>query len=91
MANSVTQFLFPPDKPKSLVLFVLALLSVYLVGGPLILLGAWLEIGFITNIGLTLCTIFLVISFPMGIIHFWGRITGRYRHIRSRAWREQVW
>jgi hypothetical protein len=91
MTNSVTQFLFPPDKPKSLILFVLALLSVYLIGGPLILLGAWLEIGFITNLGVALCTVFLVVSLPMGIIHFSGRITGRYRGLKSRAWREQVW
>jgi hypothetical protein len=89
--TALTKFLFPRDKPKSSVLFALAILAGYLVAGPIALFGFWLNLAYVANFGMALFALFLVLGFVMGFFHFTGRLTGRYRGITSRPWREQLW
>jgi hypothetical protein len=89
--KSMTRFLFPQNKPKSAVLFALAGISIYLVAGPIVLLGVWLNLASIVNVGFALATVFAAVAFVMAFVRIVGMFSGRYRGLQSRPWREQVW
>ena len=67
------------------------MLAVLLIGVPLGMVGALIGNTFVFNFGAVVFEVFGFIGWCMGLFHFIGRITGRYRGIKSRPWREQVW
>jgi len=89
-ANDKEPFI-PLNKPKSWVIFVLSCLAGLLIAGPIIFLGAYLEIGLIKGIGITMFVACWASSAVTAIYLAIGMFKGKYRNMKDREWRKQLW
>jgi hypothetical protein len=81
----------PRDKPKSWVLGILALLAGLFVAVPIVLAGHYLHLGFIKGLGTFLFAFCAITFFCMWVIGLVKALTGRYRRIEERDWKDQTW
>jgi hypothetical protein len=87
----MSQPFIPQNKPKSWVVFVCAGLIGLLCFGPFMLLAHFLEITPLLYIGKTgffMCVAAMFLTWPVFIF---GLLTGKYKDIPARTWKEQVW
>lgn len=81
----------PRDKPKSWIIFICGVLIGLLVAGPLAILGSALNFWLLKIIGSVLffaCWAIAAIMFFVGII---SRISGNWKKLEDRNWKDQVW
>jgi hypothetical protein len=81
----------PRDKPKSWVLFICAGLIGLLAFGPVIGLGIYLETNWLRRMGVAgffVCWCVMAVS---GVISVVGGLSGRYRNLEPKDWKDQVW
>ena len=81
----------PQDKPKSWVIFVLAVLIGLLVFGPIGFLGAYFEVTelyLLAAFGFMSCWLVAAVTL---IVFFAKLISGKYRNLPPRPWSDQVW
>ena len=81
---------FPDDKPRSWVIAICAGLLGLLLGA-VAFAAAWLEIPIVKNLATALFVGCWVIFAVCWLVFIVGQISGRYKGLRSRPWREQVW
>ena len=81
----------PRDKPKSWVIFICAGLIGLLGFGPLMFIGAWLHIRLIEWLGNTGFVLSWATMAAMSPILIANTFTGKYRNLKPRPWKEQVW
>jgi len=81
----------PKDKPKSWVIFNVSGLIGLLVAVPIFVLGACLESEIVENIGTRLLLLCLIVGIPAWLIFAAGMVSGKYRSIKTRKWRQQIW
>jgi hypothetical protein len=81
----------PRDKPKSFVIGAIAGLIGFLVIGPLIFLGAWLELNLLKDVGVFLFWVFWAILMLSMLIFGSGMLGGKYKNIKESNWGDQVW
>jgi small basic protein len=83
--------LIPHKKPKSWVLIIVAFVTNVLVAAPILLIGLQYDLVIIKVIGIFLfgvCCITYVCMLP---IYYMKKLTGKYRSIEEREWRDQMW
>ena len=89
--NKQKKSFFPKDKPKSWVIAVSSALMGLLLAVPVMLLGMYLEIDLVKAIGtimFVLCwAVFAITSCVCAV----GMLTGKYRNLKEKEWREQLW
>ena len=81
----------PRKAPKSFVVTISAGLIGLLCGGPLIFGGYFLGLKVLLTFGELIFILCWVIAAANGIIFTFGLITGRYRDMQERDWKEQIW
>jgi len=87
----MSQPFIPRDKPKSWVLFICAGLIVLLVFAPIIGLGIFFEASWVRGLGMFgffMCWCVMAVA---GVISAVGNISGRYRNLSAKDWKDQVW
>lgn len=87
----MSQPFIPRDKPKSWVLFICAALIALLAFGPIIGLGTLVEASWLYQLGIVgfvACWCVMAVS---GAITAVGGLTGRYRNLVAKDWKDQVW
>lgn len=82
---------FPPDKPKSFATLISSLLMALLVFGPFIGLGAWLNLQWLFRLGYFGFAACWLVGFASAAFLAIGTASGRYKNIKSRKWRDQIW
>lgn len=80
----------PSNKPRFWIVFVLACLT-GLGFGLLGFLAAWLELKLIYQVSITLFFVSWTVAATSWLGFAVGLISGRYRNIEHRRWKEQVW
>ena len=81
----------PPDKPKSWVFGICAVLVALLIVAPLMFISHGLNLPMIYELlgmGFVACWVVFAASWLVFII---GLLSGKYRQLEPRAWRDQVW
>ncbi len=81
----------PRNKPKSWVLMILAVLTGLFVAAPIMLAGHYLHLGFIKGLGTFLFGFCVITFFLMWGIGLVKALTGKYRCIEERDWKDQTW
>ena len=81
----------PRKAPKSFVVAIFASLVGLLCAGPLIFGAYFLGLEALLIGGQLIFVLCWVIAAANGIIFAYGLITGRYRDIRERDWKDQIW
>jgi len=77
--------------PKSLVIFVLAIMFSVIIAGPIIFVGAEFEKVLVENIGTTLFFLGWVVGALFWFVYMGGLFSGKYKHLQERKWKEQLW
>lgn len=80
----------PQDKPRFWVIFILAGL-ITLAVGLAAFVAAWLELRLIEKILMTLLKLGWGVMAVSWLGFAFGVVSGRYRNLKSKAWKEQVW
>jgi len=83
--------LVPHNKPKSWVLVRVAFVTNVLVAMPILLVGLHYDLVSIKGIGIFLFTVCGITYVCMLTIYFAKKLTGKYRSIEERDWRDQTW
>jgi len=91
MKDSNKESFIPLNKPKSWVISVISALAGLLIAGPIIFLGAYLDIALIKGIGITLFFVCCSTGAVTAIYLTIGMIKGKYRNMKDREWRKQLW
>lgn len=81
----------PHDKPKSLILFLAALLAGLLVFLPLAIVGLSLERIPMFLTGTAGVAVSWLLAAAMGFLFAFGLHAGRYKEMHELPWRQQVW
>jgi NO-binding membrane sensor protein with MHYT domain len=81
----------PRSKPKSWVLANLAFSTGVLVAMPILLVGLHYDLGFIKGIGIFLFAVCGITYVCMLAIRFVKTLSGKYRYIEERDWKDQTW
>lgn len=80
----------PRDKPKSGVIFILACL-VGLAIGLVGFAAAWAGISWLKSIFMLLFFTCWLVAAASWFVLMFGMLTGRYRNMQPKEWREQLW
>lgn len=89
--NKSKKSFIPRDKPKTWVICVSSSLIALLVTAPTILAGVYLGSDFLKGVGVAgflLCWATLAVS---GVVFACRMLTGKYRNIEPREWKDQIW
>ena len=81
----------PRDKPKSWCVGIISALVGLLIAGPIMFAGAYLKIGLAKTFGTYIFVICVAIFFMMWLLFMSGLVTGRYKIVEEKDWKEQVW
>ncbi len=90
MGSEGKRSFIPRDRPRSWVILVVACLGGFLFGASSALLESSLGVSFgrLPVVVLAVCVPIAVLS---AAVYLHGLLVGRYRDIRARPWRDQVW
>jgi hypothetical protein len=83
--------LIPHNKPKSWVLANLAFSTGVLVAIPILLAGLHFHLGFVKALGIFLFGLCCITYVCMLAIRFVKTLSGKYRCIEERDWKDQTW
>ena len=82
---------FPRNKPKSWVVFIVCILSGVTISAPLVALGYYFDIKLIEVAGRCIFVVSWVIGFLAWGIYIYRLVSGRYKHIEEKGWKDQLW
>lgn len=91
MKENKNKSFIPKDKPRSWVTGVLASLIAVLVAGPIMFIGAYLQLNFIKSVGIIIFVLCWIAFFLSWLIFVFGLSRGKYQHLTEKPWSEQVW
>ena len=87
----MSQPFIPRDKPKSWVLFICAGLIALLFFAPIIGLGILFEANWLRLLGMFGFFVCWCVGAVAGAVLAVGNFSGRYRDLRAKDWKDQVW
>ena len=87
----MSQPFIPRDKPKSWVLFICAGLIALLIFGPIIGLGIFIDANWLRQLGMLGFFVCWCVGALTGVVLMVGNLSGRYRDLQAKDWKDQVW
>jgi len=89
--NKNKKSFFPKDKPKSWVIAVSSALMGLLVAGPIMFLGIYTEVKLVKTIGTIMFVLCWAVFAITSCVCAAGMLTGKYRNLQEKEWKEQLW
>ena len=91
MLNADKKPFIPTDRPKSWVVFIIAVLSGLLIGGPVLFAGTIYGLSFLRTLGMIIFVGAWAIGFVMWSVYAVGTLRGKYSDLTDQPWSEQLW
>ena len=90
-SNEKNESSIPRKAPKSFVVATIACMGGVLFAGPLMLVSFYVGLKAIFLLGQLIFALCCGFGVACGFFFIFGLMTGRYRNIQERSWREQIW
>jgi hypothetical protein len=87
---TLSSSLIPQNKPRSWVVFILSVFA-GLCSGGIAFLGAWLHFEWLFALGRVLFVLCVACGFVFWFVMITGMVSGRYKNLTAKPWRNQVW
>lgn len=88
--NQFYKSFIPRDKPKSLVIFILSLLTGLLIAVPLAIISILIKIKILAYASKYLLIFCGTVCLIMWIIFFFKGLNGEYKNVDSKPWKDQL-